>query len=103
MEMVKAGRNSRDARLERVGRCWTRRVSASFSHVEGFDSRIGLYCSLSPSTIMSFAGYDVGDAWGAPEPVTSGDIVADAMRKEKIIKSVSALQALTSANLPLCV
>ena len=52
---------------------------------------------------MSFAGYDVGDAWGAPEPVTSGDIVADAMRKEKIIKSVSALQALTSAYLSLCV
>ena len=46
---------------------------------------------------MSFAGYDVGDAWGAPEPVTSGDIVADAMRKEKIIKSVSALQSLISA------
>lgn len=40
---------------------------------------------------MSFAGYDVGDAWGAPEPATSGDIVADAMRKEKIIKSVNVL------------
>ena len=45
--------------------------------------------ALSPSTIMSFAGYDEGDAWGAPEPVTSGDIVADAMRKEKIIKLVA--------------
>ncbi|VDC04488.1 unnamed protein product [Peniophora sp. CBMAI 1063] len=41
---------------------------------------------------MSFAGYDEGDAWGAPPPVTSGDIVADAMRKEKIIKEIQAAQ-----------
>jgi hypothetical protein len=36
---------------------------------------------------MSFAGgFDEGDAWGAPAPTSSGDIVADAMRKEKLIK-----------------
>lgn len=79
VEMVRAEHNNaHDA---------TRRVSASCSHVEGFDRRSDISC-LSPSTTMSFAGYDEGDAWGAPAPATSGDIVADAMRKEKIIKYV---------------
>ncbi|KAI0030418.1 hypothetical protein K488DRAFT_54271 [Vararia minispora EC-137] len=43
---------------------------------------------------MSFRGaFDDGDAWAAPSvPIESGDIVADAMHKEKLIKEIAAAQ-----------
>ncbi|EPQ54618.1 hypothetical protein GLOTRDRAFT_77237 [Gloeophyllum trabeum ATCC 11539] len=43
---------------------------------------------------MSFAGFedDIG-GWGAPvELPTTGDIVKDAMRKEQVIKEITAAQ-----------
>jgi hypothetical protein len=48
---------------------------------------------------MSFAGgFDDGDAWAAPAPIGSGDIVADAMRKEKLLKCAGYPFALPSAR-----
>jgi hypothetical protein len=38
---------------------------------------------------MSFPGFDDPPAWGTPEePPTSGDIIKDALQKEKVLKWV---------------
>ncbi|KAF9220298.1 hypothetical protein BS17DRAFT_787871 [Gyrodon lividus] len=40
---------------------------------------------------FKFNGFEDGPAWGIPEPGT-GDIVKDAIRKERILKDVVAAQ-----------
>lgn len=41
---------------------------------------------------MSFAGFDDPTAWGAPSGTPASDIVKDAVRKEQILKEITAAQ-----------
>ncbi|KAH9922825.1 uncharacterized protein BXZ73DRAFT_104058 [Epithele typhae] len=47
--------------------------------------------TMSAMNVSFSAGFDDGSAWGAPPP-SSGDIVGNAIKKEKVIKEITTAQ-----------